>query len=508
GLTPGESRLAQLGVHGEEEITVRITYEDGQEVSRREISREMLVESVPEILVIGPQGDLPAFPIEGTIAYLSNGNAWLIRDNSDGRRALTTEGNLDGRVFALAPDGHQLLYTTGITDEIGLPLNELWLASTTIIGDAPTPLDIQGVLQAKWSPTAAEPTILYSTGERTAGPPGWRANNDLWLLSLPAELSPIRPPKPVQILPANTQGLYPWWGMTFEWSPDGQRLAYARADQIGIINLPLTETGAISGSLPVRATATLSDTATLSNSFVSLADFAPLQTFSEWVWVPGLSWSPDGRFIAATIHGPPVASEPAEESQVFDLWLLSIDGQIKAKVGEQVGMWANPAWSEAGIAFGEAVDPLKSVNSRYTIQLVDRDGSNKRTIFPFQNELGVQLPELVWSPAADQLLFVNGGNLFLTSVSGGAPRQITVDSQASHPQWVIPQSTITATIPITESSGLTSTNTLTDNIEVIPDFAATSAVRPTPIRLTPIATTTVTGTSTISATDIDTQKGE
>ena len=473
-LNPGETRLAQLGVNGEEEITVRIVYEDGQEITRQEVSRVVVIEPAPEILVIGPQGELPALPLEGTLAYLSNGNAWLVRDNSGNRRALTTEGNLDGRVFSLSPDGRQLIYTTKLTDEVELPLNEMWLASTTIVGEAPVQLNIKGVLHAEWSPAPNASTLAFSTAERTVNPPGWQANNDLWLLTIPTDSDkPLAPPQ--QFIPANTQGVYAWWGATFSWSPDGTKLAYSRADQIGLIDLPLTPTSAIS------------------TNFTALTNFTPLQTFSEWVWVPKISWSPDGNFIAAPIHGPPLAAEPAEESQRFDLWLLGVDGQIKAKIAEQVGMWANPVWGQAGIAFGQALDPLQSVNSRYSIQLIDRDGSNKRRLFPFQEGLGVQLPDMVWSPRGDLLLFVHDGDLYLVSSVSSPPRQITIDSQVSQPQWIakeINMITTTTTAPITAGNTLTNPGTAVINpvasitgtgatltrTGALPDFRATATV--------------------------------
>jgi hypothetical protein len=448
-LNPGESRLAQLGVTGEEEITIRVIYEDGQEVSRQEIGRAMLVVPAPEILVIGPQGQLPPAPVKGTVAYLSHGNIWLIRDNSDNRRALTAGANLDGRVLTLSPDGQQLLYTSKITDEMGLPLNEVWLASTTIIDEPPVKLNLSGLLWAEWAPQSN--LVAFSTAERTANPPGWQANNDLWLLEIPADLSQT-PPSARQLIPANTQGLYAWWGSHLSWSPDGQKLAYARADQVGVIDLSLTST------------------LSLSQSYTTLADFSPVQTFSEWVWLPRVSWSPDGRFLATVLHGLPLAGEPAEESQVFDLWLLSVDGQIKAKVAEQVGMWANPVWGQLGVAFGQALEPLQSVNSRYTLQFIDRDGSNKRQLFPFRDGVGVQLPEMLWSDTGDQLLFVHSGNLYLTGLSGGPPRQLTSDSQVTKAQWVVKQAAlITTSQPITTSPTVTRSGAL-------PDIRATSTV--------------------------------
>jgi len=435
-LAPGETKLVQLGVNGEDEITIRVIFEDGAEVGRTEVSRQSVIEPVPEILVVGPQGELPSVPISGTITYLSNGNAWIMRDSSGSRRAITTRGNLDGRVLDLSPDGRQLLYTSALTDEIELPLNELWLASTTIIGEKPVAAGIQGVLQAEWSPVISQALVAYTTAERVANPPGWKANNDLWLLDLRNPTT-----KPAQILPSNTPGLYPWWGTTFSWSPQGDQLAYARADEIGIVSLEAEE------SPDDRVT--------------PLLDFVPLKTFGEWVWVPGISWSPDGNFIAATVHGPPLASEPEDESQLFDLWLISVDGELKAKVAEQVGMWANPAWSEAGIAFGQAVNPLQSVNSRYSIQLMDRDGSNKRQLFPFQTEPGVQFPELTWSPERRNLLFTYNGKLYLTTSNGTPPRQLTTDGQASLPQWVAEAPVITRTTSITRETTVTSSVSIT-----------------------------------------------
>lgn len=447
-LAPGEKRISQLGVNGEEEISIRVVYENGQEVSRTEISRTTIKPPVPEILVVGPQGELPSVPLEGTIAYLSNGNAWLMRDSSGSRRPITTEGDLDGRAFSLSPDGRYLLYTRPLTAQVDLPLNELWLVSTTIIGEAPISTSVQGVLFAEWSPVISPSVVAYSTAERSLNQPGWKANNDLWLFTPSLEKTSGKNSRPVQVLPPNTQGLYPWWGTTFAWSPDGTKLAYARADQIGIIEL--------AGSNPVSATLT------------SLIDFTPLKTFSEWVWVPGISWSPDGKFIAAIIHGPPAGAESAEESQIFDLWLIGVENGVSAKVIEQVGMWSNPAWGTAGIAFGEAINPLQSVNSRYNLKIIDRDGSNKRQLFPFREELGVQLPELAWLPGGNTLLFSYNGNLYTVSSDGTPPKQLTSDAQASHPRWVSKIPAVPGTTPITPTATLTPTQ----GISITPTLAA------------------------------------
>ena len=183
-LAPGDTRMAQLGVTGEEEITIKITLENGVEIARQEVDRQVIEAPVPEILVIGSETEaLPPTPIEGTIAYVSNGNAWLMRGSNENQRALTTSGDLDGRVFSLSANGRQLLYTRGLTDEIELPLNQLWIMTTTIVGESPTRLPIEGVLNGAWSPNPDQADVIFSTAERTPNPPGWQANNDLWRLS-------------------------------------------------------------------------------------------------------------------------------------------------------------------------------------------------------------------------------------------------------------------------------------------------------------------------------------
>ncbi len=423
-LKPGESRLAQLGVSGELATSYRLTFENGVEVKRTEISRDVTSTPVPEILVVGPAGKLPTVSFRDTIAYLANGNAWLMRNTNSSRRPLTTDGKLDGRVFALSPDSRYLLYTRALSNELQLPLNELWLASTTIVGEKPISLNLTNILSAKWSTVISPPLIAYSTAEKTTSAPGWKAHNDLWLLN-PLE----KPAKPLAVIPPNSSGLYAWWGQTFVWSPDTTtpRLAYAQPDQVGVITLSASLTKEF-GTQPISYTVT------------PLLKFPPYQTLSEWVWVPNVCWSPDGKFIATVGHGAPLSGESPEESQLFDLWLLGLDQKLTAKVASQVGMWANPIWGQQGIAFGEAVNSLQSSNSRYTIQWIDHDGSNKTQLFPFKAELGVKLPELAWSVEGKQIVFVYNGDLYLTrlpTIQGGAtpPQQLTNDSQARYPDW-------------------------------------------------------------------------
>jgi len=413
-LNEGETRLMQLGVNGEEEVTYLVTYENDLEVNRIPSARRVTIEPVDEIVVIGVSGTLPSVPVSGTVAYLSNGNAWVMRGASGGKRPVTFTGDLDERVVTLSPDGSELLYTRKAESEEGdeAGLNTLWVVGTVVVGDEPRSLDIDDVRSAQWSPDGTR--IAYSTAEKISGRPGWRSNNDLWIASADGADT-------AEIVPQSSGGIYGWWGSEFAWSPDGRIFAYADADEVGVLDLSTGETE-------------------------TLLEFPAYLTYGDWVWVPAVSWSPDGRFVISTAHATSVEeAEVAAESPIFDVWVLSIDGQLKIPLAEDAGMWASPVWSPAQpmpageqdsrIAYCTAENPLDSQASRYDLQLMDRDGSNKTKLFPIHGEEGLEVPQLAWSPWGDELVVVRDGNLHLLNLASGALRQLTADGGGSHPLW-------------------------------------------------------------------------
>lgn len=406
----GERRLLQAGTNGELEITYRITLEDGEEVLREEVSRQTVVQPVDETVLVGSQGELGSVPISGTIVYLSGGNAWLMRESSDLRRNITGSSDLDGRVLALSADGSRLLFTRVMVGDVDTPLNSLWLARTSLVGEDPQYLGVTGVIWGQWAPDGRR--VAYSTAERSGGVPGWKANNDLWILSLPEEGSDDEAAID-RVLPSTAEIPYAWWGRTYAWSPDGIYLAYGQADEVGIVSL------ADSLRLP-------------------LASFPEYRTRSHWAWVPTVTWSEDGYLLAFVAHEGDQAGLEPEDSPIFGLWVASTDSEAQVRLAEDVGMWSAPQWSPVSgglLVYGQAQSPRNSQDGRYELFVMDRDGSNKRRLFPPEGLMGLVAPDVAWSPGGDALLFEYEGNLYRVNVRTGDLAQLTSDGQSTHPRW-------------------------------------------------------------------------
>jgi Tol biopolymer transport system component len=104
-------------------------------------------------------------------------------------------------------------------------------------------------------------------------------------------------------------------------------------------------------------------------------------------------------------------------------------------------MWSAPRWSpeqegESTIAYAEAHTPSSSYESRYVLRAMDRDGSNKRALFPAQGQAGITNPVIYdWSPDGRQLVVLYLGDLYLVDASDGQARQLTGDGQSTHLDW-------------------------------------------------------------------------
>lgn len=422
-LPAGERRLVQEGMNGIQEVTYRRVFEDGLEVSSSPIQTVIVTEPIPEIYMLGSQALFAPQEIPGFLAYISAGNAWVMQGSTGVRNPVVTTGDLDGRVFSLSPDGVWLLYTRGDDDPEDEIINTLWL--TRVDGEEETTIDLEteNVIHfAAWIP-GSNNGISVSTVEFTANPPGWQANNDLILMYF-SENGWVGDRK--TILEPNSGGLYGWWGTNFAWSPDGESLAYARPDSIGLVNFDTRE-------------------------IEPLLELIPFQTGSDWAWVPGINWAPDSSFLFTVSHLPQEGLISPEESPLFDLSAFPLIIGAPFPLVSTVGMFAYPIASpslalDSGedyyqIAYLQAISETQSRTSGYQLVVRDRDGSNPVILFPPEGAPGLNPQRLAWSPSpvdGDMGFFVAlvyQGNLWLIDVLAGQPHQLTGDGLVTALDW-------------------------------------------------------------------------
>lgn len=414
-LPDGETRLVQAGDNGLQEITYRIVLEDGEEISRSIVKSVILREGAPEIVMVGAQASFAPLPIPGKIAYLAGGNAWLIDTVTSNRTPIVTTGDLDGRIFFLSPNGTYLVFTRKSTKPASQEINTVWSVRTN--GGRPVATGISNVVHyAEWIPGTN--SIAYSTVEPRAAAPGWQANNDLQRYSITTGAK-------ARILDASSGGVYGWWGSVYSFSPDG-RLAYARPDGIGLVDID--------------------------GKYIKppLIEITPYNTRSDWAWLPSLAWGADGRTLFYTSHAPPTSLFNEEDSPLFDLSAVSFENNANMEIVKQTGMFAYPSSSALQsssserryqVAYLQAIFPEQSETSRYRVVVMDRDGSNRRTIFPANDAPGLQPQTPVWAPdpiegqSGDFIAVVYQGNLWLVDSGNGQAYQVTGDGLVTRIDW-------------------------------------------------------------------------
>ncbi len=417
-LPEGQTRLIQAGANGVEQVTYRHVYEDGVEVSSTAVKDVVITEPRSEIIMVGVQTPFTAVPIAKKLAYLTAGNAWIMQRSTGERKPVVSSGDLDGRIFSLSPDGVWLLYPRKSTRSLAEEINTLWVVNTEVENPAPVNLKVSNVIHFADFMPGIQNTIIYSTVEPRSAAPGWQANNDLQRLAFTPFGTIV---KQVEILGPNTGGIYGWWGTNFAWSPDGKSLAYARPDSIGVVDFE-------------------------KKKLVSLLDLLPFQARGDWAWVPGITWSPDGKIIYTVTHAKKSGLSSDESSPVFDLSAIVLENNLVVNLAAQAGMFAYPSASplvdgrQSWVAYLQAIFPDRSETSRYRVVVQERDGSNRRNIFPPEGTTGIDPMQSVWSPAEKNgnplwLALVYQGNLWLVDPTNGQSQQITGDGLISRIDW-------------------------------------------------------------------------
>ena len=415
-LPEGQTRLVQEGENGREELTYRIVLQDGVEQNKVPFKRITLQDALPEIVMVGVQTSFAPLPVPGKLAYLSGGNAWLIDTSTANRIPLVMTGDLDGRVFKLSPNGDYLLYTRKSTKPASEEINTLWTVRT-IADSTPASTGAGNVVHfADWKPDKNS-IVYYSTVEPRATSPGWQANNDLYEYNISNK-------QKRKILDASSGGVYGWWGVNFAFSPAGT-LAYAQPDGIGLIDID-------------------------GKYLKPQLEITPLNTHSDWAWLPSIAWGADGKTLYYTSHAPSKDLRDDEDSPFFDLSAKSLENNTSITVVEGTGMFAYPSVSSTQstprgnqyqVAYLQAIFPEQSRTSRYRLVVMDQDGSNHRTIFPIQGAPGLEPQTPVWATdtidgqTGDFLAVVYQGNLWLVDSGSGEAYQVTGDGRVTNIDW-------------------------------------------------------------------------
>jgi hypothetical protein len=415
-LPDGETRLMQAGVNGLEEVTYRSVLEDGVEISRSIVKATILKEALPEIVMVGAQASYAPLNIPGTLAYLSGGNAWVMEGSTANRRVVVSTGDLDGRIFTLSPNGEYLIFTRKSRKPADEEINTLWAVRTRNLNPNPIFLQASNVVHfAAWIPGTN--SVAYSTVEPRSAAPGWQANNDLYRVSITGGT-------PRRLLNANSGGVYGWWGMSFAFAPDG-RLAYSRPDGIGLVD---QDGGYLKPILGIT----------------------PLNTHSDWAWIPPIAWGADGNSLYYVSHAPAPAPISSEESPYFDLAGVSFSNEAMATIVNSAGMFAYPSVSPIKtigrersfqVAYLQSIFIEQSDTSRYRLMVMDRDGSNGRLLFPPMDAGGLEPQIPAWAPSplegqtGDFLAVTYQGNLWLVDSESGSAYQVTGDGLIIKIDW-------------------------------------------------------------------------
>lgn len=417
-LPEGQTKLIQPGENGTRQDTYRKVFEDNQQTSETLFKSQIIQEPKPEIVMIGVRAPFSSVPIQGRIVYLTSGNAWIMEGATGNRRPVVNTADLDGHVVSLSSNGKWLLFTRNLKNSPPNTINSLWLARTDTKTEELIDLRITNVIHAAGFIPGRELTFTFSTVEPRTTPPGWQSNNDLQLIRID-DSGQITGRK--EIVPVNSGGVFGWWGTRYVWSSDGERLAYSRPDSIGLVNPD-------------------------SGEITELMQITPLQTRGDWAWVPGLDWSPDHRSLYFTNHNQDSAASTPEQSQRFNVSALVPSLGLALEVVPETGMFAYPTpspWMNEEnyfVAYLQAAFPGQSETSRTKVIIMDRDGSNRRQVFPPEGSQLAEPQQATWSPAPEgnlslRLAVLYQGNIWFIDPSDGSSQQITGDSLVSMLTW-------------------------------------------------------------------------
>jgi hypothetical protein len=420
-LPEGEEQLLQAGKNGLRKVTHVRVFENGEEVSYEEVNSVVVEEPVNEIVLVGVQSSVSALNIPGKLVYLSDGNAWMMEKTTSNRRLVVATGDLDGRIFALSEDGEWLLFTRQEEDED--VINSLWAANIVDQDAQLVDLKAQNIIHyAAWVPGSPK-EVIYSTVEPRISSPGWQANNDLIVTRFD-----INGFTESETLMETIISVYGWWGTDFAYWIEGESVIFSSPDKLGLINPS-------------------------SGEKKTLLEILPYKTRGDWAWMPGIGMGRKGRVLYTVDHVPLESGGIEEESPIFNLIAVPLNGGEAVTLAQEAGMFAYPIPSPLQdnpiseqsyrVAYLQSIFPRQSETSNYRVMLMDRDGSNKEALFPALEDPGLE-PKRgwgVWAPEKMQgenhylLAVLYQGNIWVVNSETGQFWPATGDGRVQRVDW-------------------------------------------------------------------------
>lgn len=310
-----------------------------------------------------------AEPFSARVAFTANNNLWLLDGSQAGAKPVQVTEEGSAEILGWSPDGQWLAYLQWETSEFWAGKPYLWVVRAD--GSGAFQVDPRPVLErAAWSPEAN--ILAYST----QGPEGGYAPDmNLKLAAIKdgkAEVTALIPDKSELV-------------QDFTWAPDGRSLA---------ISLARTEDHPVRiDRITLRGERT--NFLTLGGAGIALGEVYPS-------FATGLSWSPNGRFLAYYLH-PNSASLAADGVQLQVLDLEKPGQPLDLGTCLHYRHWL--AWSPDGrrLAFIQGSGREATYNKRLCVVTLP-EGT-----IAFYDQPGKADTGPLWLPApADGVLFCRG----------------------------------------------------------------------------------------------------
>ena len=132
--------------------------------------------------------------------------------------------------------------------------------------------------------------------------------------------------------------------------------------------------------------------------------------------------SADGKWLAYTPHPPPDAWKGYRGGGAPDIWLFNLETHAAQQITDWKGIDSNPMWHGHHVYYLSDAGP----EGRLNIWSYDTSDHSRRQLTTF-GDYDIRHPSLGPGPSGGgEIVFVNGTDLYLLDLAGGAPRRVDI----------------------------------------------------------------------------------